>query len=208
MRCIYLLFTIRTQECVEKARVSTAYGFFKTLKESSVFVPKDYSKRAKPIYSASKYETYYVAADENDELGKEDIWLTLNREEKRDCTPLHGSSFCYDFLAEPSENRNEHIVLMRHLPCPCAECRNRNYGACTNKDIVGEMTAQELSYLAAVDTPDLLNTPLTQYTCAVLRAFIVSQQGPVPRVVTTKPQLIAHITNTLAAFVVDREDAA
>ena len=171
-------------------------------------VPKDYSKRPKPIYSATKYETYYVAADENDELGKEDIWLTLNRKEKRDCTSLHGSSVCYDFLAEPHANHDEHIILMRHLPCPCAECRSRNYGACTNKEIVGEMTAQELNYLAAVDTPDLLNTPLTQYTLPVLRAFIVMQQGAVPREATTKPLLITHITNTLADYVVDCEGAA
>lgn len=157
--------------------------------------------------SATRYETFYVASDEDDELGKEDIWLTLNRKEKWNCTPVNGSSSCYDYIAEPRDNPNEYVIYMRTLPCPCAECRLRNYGACTNKDIVGHLTAQAINFVDAVDCPDVLATPLTDYPVKVLQAFIVMHQERIPAGLTTKPRLITHITNTLAAFVVVGERA-
>lgn len=153
---------------------------------------------------ATKFETYYVAANEDDERGKEDIWLTLNRNEKWNCSTLKGSSSCYEFAAEPRDNHDEHIVYMRTLPCPCANCRVRNYGACTNIAIVGHMTAHVMTAAADVDCPDVLNAPLTDYTVPVLRAFITLHQGNVPAEATTKPRLIRHITDALAEFVVDR----
>ena len=75
-------------------------------------MPKDYTRREKPILQATKYETYYVAANEDDEIGKRDVWLTLNRNEKWNCTTLKGSSSCYEFIAEPRENQQEHMILI------------------------------------------------------------------------------------------------
>lgn len=56
-------------------RVSTAYGFYEAVVKHLTFHQQAYDKKAKQPFEATSYETYYVAANENDEIGKQGMYI-------------------------------------------------------------------------------------------------------------------------------------
>ncbi len=139
------------------------------------------------------YKLYYYAASEADEQGKERVAFTLNRADEWDCTPLKGVKNAYEFIGLPLSVDGNNQIAMRWLPCPCLHCFHAQYNSCVNKDIVGDMEADYMRWKAKADCPDRLDAPLSNYTIAVLKAFIKMHDHKLPKK-QTKPDLIHYIT--------------
>lgn len=129
--------------------------------------------RAKPIFEASNYLHFYVAAGDEDAVGKECIFV-LNRKNKWDCTGVTNTNNSYEFIG-----LQESCIALRYLPCPCQHCSTFDYGCCDNKEIVGEMTMQEVNY-KEVDCPDVLIEPLTSYGNDILLGFMQANGVKIP----------------------------
>ena len=154
-------------------RVSTAYEFYQALQQYLVLKEQAYMDREKPTFEASNYLLFYVAAGDEDAVDKECIFA-LNRMNKWDCTGVTNTNLCYEFMG-----LQESCIALRHLPCPCQHCATFDYGCCDNKEVVGEMTMQEV-YYKEVDCPDVLVEPLTSYANAVLLAFMQANGVKIP----------------------------
>lgn len=170
------------------------------MKTTLSFKPKCYESKPKPPFEATGYELFYYAANVEDENGKTDVMVTLNRSEMWNCSELKGSSACYEFNGLTNSS-----IGMRMLPCPCAECIRGIYDACSNVRIVGDMKYQEMKHIAEVDVPDTLSMPLTSYTIAILKAFLKHHNIKLPRK-QNKVDLISCITSSLGDFVLENEN--
>ena len=185
-------------------RVSTAYGFYEAVVKHMIFHPQTYQQRAKQPFEATGYKTYYVAANDADEIGKEGIYFTLNRREMWNCSTLKGSKSKYEFVGLPLTPTYGNQISMRFLPCPCEQCHQSNYVACSNRHIVENMATLEMNPIEGVNCPDFLDVPLdANYTNAVLTEFIKlhSDNHKVPPHCTNKASLIRYITTNLGQFV-------
>lgn len=181
-------------------RVSTAYQFFTATKEVSTFTPKKYGTKAKPKFEATNYITLFVAANEDDERGKLDVALTLNRSEMWDCNVLKGSFSCYEFIGMMPYPCGATMIAMRNLPCPCEYCVDCRYELCFNRAIVGEMTFSEMKLKPPVECMEELALPLTQYTVAVLKLFIKNQGDKLPKDLR-KPSLIDYVLRNFGELI-------
>lgn len=142
------------------------------------------------------YKLYYYAASEADEQGKQRVSVTLNRGNEWNCTPLKGSSTAYEFIGLPLSVDAKYQIALRFLPCPCLSCFNADYNSCSNKHIVGDMEADYMYFIPPSECPDMLNIPLSDYTIAVLEAFIKLHLHKLPKK-KKKTDLIAYITNDI-----------
>ena len=191
----------RSRERLGTVRVSTAYGFYQAMEKHLVFNPDDYSKKEKNIFEATSYDAMYFAADANDELGKENITATLNRQSMWNCSMLKGSSTSYEFVGGRSQQEGQEILSMRMLPCPCEDCYLGQYDSCINRNIVGDMTQHIMTPVRNVECPPFLVAPLDRFTNSVLSVFI-STHDKLPKK-TTKADLVKHINDNLRHLVVD-----
>lgn len=69
----------RTHESLGTVRVSTAYQFFSAVKTHLHLKSSTYEYRQKPIFEATKYDIYYVAADDCDAAGRDDVAFVVDR---------------------------------------------------------------------------------------------------------------------------------
>ena len=182
--------------------MSTAYQFFVAAKKVVTLTPKLWLNKAKPPFEATRYQLYYVAANEADEQGKTDVWLTLDRTQMWNCNTLYGSKSCYEFIGIMPTFDGKNQVAMRFLPCPCEHCVAFAFEMCLNRDIVENMTFEIMTLKAEVEEEEILAQPLNQYVVAVLKKFITSHHSKLPRR-QTKPFLIQHILDNLREFVTE-----
>lgn len=158
--------------------MSHAYDFYLAVKQYSVLNREDNKKARmeKPPFAATGYQTYYAASDPDDALGK-DCHIVLDRDKEMwNCTSVNGSSTCYEFsgVAAPVDEPGEYNsrLTMRFLPCPCHFCTEGNHAECTNLDIVGAVKPIVVTYVQPTVAPDDLQPPFSQYSAAILSAFI------------------------------------
>ena len=192
---------IRTAERNGTVRVSTAYGFFNSTKDILKLVPKHYEKKAKPSFEATSIMTLYVAASTDDEEGKLDVALTLDRTKMWDSNVVNGSSSCYEFIGMVPQLEGKTSIAMRYLPCPCEYCVDCRFEFCSNRDIVGTPTFHEMKLKPPVECMEELVEPLTQYTVAILKLFIKNQGSKLPKC-QNKLSLINYISQTFSNFVI------
>ena len=157
--------------------------------------PGLYTKRPKRIFEATKYYVYYVAADKDDALNKEDVDLTLDRSQMWNCSVLNGSSSCYDFRGLPLQEDGQYRIQKRFLPCPCYNCYNDNYNACLHLNIVATINTSIMKLVNAGDCPDILQVPLNQYSNDILRQFIKRyNNNKVPSQYNIRKETLVHNT--------------
>jgi hypothetical protein len=179
-------------------RVSTAYGFYEAVRDHLHLKVQAYMNKEKPVFEATKYLLFYVAADANDAVGKEHCFV-LNRSEMWNCTSVPDTSKSYNFRAYPDSR-----LSVRYLPCPCLHCFNGQVEVCTNVDIVGEEVVHEISLVEHV-IPELLFEPLDRnYINAVLEGFITQHNLRLPRR-RTKPEYIKLIREQLPDYIIAEE---
>lgn len=191
-----ILYMHRLREQYGTERVSTAYQFYLAVKKHLVLDESAYNQdKEKPIFAATSYKLYYVAADEADARDKDDVFLTLDRTKMWDCNVVNGSSRCYEFIGQPVGADGKLRITKRFLPCPCSQCRDASYENCLNNDVVTTTTTNVIKVREAEGCPDNLDVPLNQYTNGMLKAFIklyhVNNKCPVE--LSTKPLLINYI---------------
>lgn len=192
----------RIRERHGTVRVSTAYEFYSAVQEHLVLNKRSYERREKPPFEATAYHLHYFAANAEDEVGKEGVSGTLDRTKMWNCSVLKGSSSCHEFVGLPRGNGGEYRIKKRFLPCPCSQCRDELYHLCENVDIVEQMEEGTMKLINAVECPDVLTVPLSEYTIATLKSFIkLNNNNKLPSECTTKPTLIRYITTNLAHYV-------
>ena len=188
-------------------RVSTAYGFYEAVKNHLILDKKDYEGREKLPFEATSYQLHYIAANESDAFGKDDVTAVLDRTTMWNCNVVNGSSSSYEFIGLPRCDNGEFIIKKRFLPCPCLKCLQEKYDECTNLDIVGQMKSHTMREIVEAECPDYLTAPLDGYTARELQAFIkLYNNNVVPRECKTKADFIRFIVNSLAAFIVVNHD--
>lgn len=174
-------------------RVSTAYEFYKAVKDHVVLREQSYMHVAKRPFEANNYILYYVAANEIDAEGKE-YDILLDRSQMWDNTGTPGSSSSYEFVG--LQNIKLH---MRALPCPCYNCVCGEYNACANFHIVGRFDEIAIKEIITQGT-EYISLPLESHTVRVLKAFVKHHKGRVPGIIN-KPTLIRLINDTLVEYV-------
>lgn len=176
------------------------------MKTTLSFKGKCYDSKPKQPFEATGYELFYYAANEQDETGKTDVMVTLDRSQMWNCSELKGSSACYEF-----NGMENSFIGMLHL-LECGRCRVRvlhvyavnMMNARTGTEIVGDMNVLEMKYIAAVDVPDTLTLPLNTYSIATLKAFLKHHSIKLPKK-RNKINLIQCITDVLGQFILVNE---
>lgn len=200
---VYLAY-YRLREQYGTVRVSTAYQFYLAVKQHLELDETSYAQKEKPIFAATSYKLYYVAADAVDAIGKEDdVALILDREKMWDCSLVQGSSRCYEFIGQPEGDDGKLRITKRYLPCPCCHCLAFDHEHCRNPDIVLTTTTSVIKVKEIEECPDILDVPLEQYKNDLLKSFIkmYHANNKCPSELLTKALLINYITRHFSEFV-------
>ena len=172
------------------------------MKTHLILDKRDYKNREKLPFEATSYQLHYVAANESDACGKDDVTAVLNRTTMWNCNVVSGSSGCYEFLGLPRAENGDFKIKRRLLPCPCLKCFEEQYDECTNVDVVGLMKSHTMREIAEVECPDFLTVPLDNYTVCEMKAFIkLYNNNIVPRHCNVKADFIRFIVDNLAEFI-------
>ena len=176
------------------------------VKSHLTFKPNTYSSQAKGPFEATGYHLFYFAADADDAARRpsSDVSLVLNRSEKWNCTLLKGCQGCYEFIG-PQNIEKTGQVIHRLLPCPCHNCYRQFYQQCTNKNIVDEISEQNVSLVEGEDCQDFLEAPLDNYSVATLKAFMELHNVRIFASAKKKSDLIKQIIEDLSHCVITSE---
>ena len=144
----------------------------------------------------------YFAASAEDADGKEHHCV-LNRNEMWECSVVEGSSTAYDFAGKENS-----VISMRSLPCPCTSCQTDNPTECSNVHIVSTFHNHRMTLNISV-APEYLQLPLAEnnnYTVAILKAFLRQHGLRVPGG-KRRAEYIQIIVDRLPTFLLPAADA-